>query len=129
MLDHFGFVVTDLDASSRFYEACLAPLGLQIIERHDYGAVIFAKSPDNALPFMWIGTARPSFWTEDNEAAKSPAHLAFKATSKEAVEAFYTAALSSGGTDNGKPGERGPGYYAAYVLDPDGNNIEAGYRF
>lgn len=129
MLDHFGFVVADLEKSSRFYEACLAPLGLQIIERHDYGAVIFAKSVEDAFPFIWIGTGRPSFWREDSAAAKSPIHLAFKAASKEAVKAFHASALKSGGTDNGKPGQRDPDYYAAYVMDPDGNNIEAGYRF
>lgn len=129
MLDHFGIVVADLEKSTRFYEACLAPLGLQVIERHDYGAVIFAKSVAEAFPFIWIGTGRPSFWREDAAPAKSPLHLAFKAASKEAVEAFHAAALKSGGRDNGQPGERDPNYYAAYVMDPDGNNIEAGYRF
>lgn len=128
MLDHFGIVVSDLEIPVAFYEAALAPLGLQIIERHDYGAVIFAKSPEEAFPFIWIGTGRPSFWKDSDEPGTSPLHLAFSAPTKEAVQAFYVAALAAGGHDNGPPGQRDPDYYAAYVLDPDSNNIEAGYR-
>jgi catechol 2,3-dioxygenase-like lactoylglutathione lyase family enzyme len=128
MLDHFGFVVEDLEKSLAFYEHCLAHVDLQIIERHDYGAVILAQSQENEVPFIWIGTAAPSFWTKDHETSRSPMHLCFKAPNKNAVDAFHTSALEFGGRDNGKPGERGSGYYAAYVLDPDGNNIEAGYR-
>ena len=128
MLDHFGFVVRDLDQSTAFYEACLKPLGLEIIERHDYGAVIFAKSKEEEFPFIWIGTARPTFWQSEHEPSQSPLHLCFRAPSKESVDAFYTAAIECGGTDNGKPGQRDPDFYAAYVIDPDGNNIEAGFR-
>lgn len=128
MLDHFGFVVGDLEKAVRFYESCLAPLGLKVIERHEYGAVIFARSESQAVPFIWIGTARPDFWKEGHRPSSSPLHLCFKADSREVVDRFHKAALARGGTDNGGPGERGPGYYAAYVLDPDGNNIEAGFR-
>ena len=128
MLDHFGFNVSDLNKSISFYENCLAPLGLKIIERHDYGAVIFAKSEKEEFPFIWIGTARPSFWNESSSAGKSPMHLCFKASSKEAVNLFYEAAIKFGGRCNGKPGQRDSNFYAAYVIDPDGNNIEAGYR-
>lgn len=128
MLDHFGVVVSDLEKGVAFYEAALGALGLQIIERHDYGAVIFARSEEEAFPFIWIGTGRPSFWKEGDEAGKSPLHLAFSAQSRAAVDAFHRAALKAGGRDNGPPGDRDPDYYAAYVLDPDGNNIEAGYR-
>jgi catechol 2,3-dioxygenase-like lactoylglutathione lyase family enzyme len=127
MLDHFGFNVRDLERSVAFYEACLAPLGLAITERHPYGAVIIARPGDEA-PFFWMGTARPSFWAEDHQAGASPMHLCFIAPSRSAVDAFHAAALAHGGRDNGAPGERGPGYYAAYVLDPDGNNVEASVR-
>ena len=128
MLDHFGFVVKDLERAVAFYENCLAPIGLQIIERHDYGAVIFARSQTDEFPFIWIGTAKPNFWNESHKPSRSPIHLCFKATSKESVDKFHMAAVEFGGTDNGKPGERDRGYYAAYVIDPDGNNIEAGFR-
>ncbi|MBK9321600.1 MAG: VOC family protein [Bdellovibrionaceae bacterium] len=128
MLDHFGFVVRNLETSVRFYENCLAHLGLKIIERHDYGAVIFARSQQEEFPFIWIGTGRPSFWKENQHPGQSPIHLCFKAKNKTAVDLFYQNAIEFGGIDNGKPGERDPGYYAAYVIDPDGNNIEAGYR-
>lgn len=128
MLDHFGFVVKDLDKAVAFYESCLSPLNLKIIERHDYGAVIIARSKQDAFPFIWIGTATPNFWKAGHAPAQSPIHLCFKAPNKKSVDLFYKAAIEFGGTDNGKPGDRDPGYYAAYVIDPDGNNIEAGYR-
>lgn len=130
MLDHFGLVVSDLERSVSFYEACLAPLGLQIIERHAYGAVIFARSESERVPFIWIGTGRPSFWNESHKAALSPLHLAFTATTREAVQAFHQAALRHGGRDNGAPEERKSKnyYYGAFIIDPDGNNIEAAYR-
>ena len=128
MLDHFGIVVTDLERSVAFYEAALGPLGLQIIERHDYGAVIFARSKEEAFPFIWIGVGRPSFWKAGDGPGTSPLHLAFAAPDKESVEAFYKAAMKAGGRDNGAPGQRDPDYFAAYALDPDSNNIEAGYR-
>jgi len=129
MLDHFGFAVKDLDKAVAFYEHCLAPLGLKIIERHDYGAVIFARSIKDEFPFIWICTATPTFWKQNHKASSSPIHLCFRANSKEAVDRFHQAAVEFGGADNGQPGERDPGYYAAYVIDPDENNIEAGYRY
>lgn len=128
MFDHTGFIVRDIAVATDFYEAALAPLGLQIIERHPWGAIVIAKSEDDAFPFLYIGEGRPSFWGEDHEASRSPQHLGFKAETRKDVDAFYKAALESGGTDNGSPGPRGDDYYAAYVIDPDGNNIEAGIR-
>lgn len=128
MLDHFGFVVKNLDSAVAFYENCFAPLGLKVIERHAYGAVIFARSEKDEFPFIWIGTAKPDFWKGSHQASQSPIHLCFKASNRKAVDLFYQAAMEFGGTDNGKPGERGAGYYAAYVIDPDGNNIEASVR-
>jgi catechol 2,3-dioxygenase-like lactoylglutathione lyase family enzyme len=126
MFDHFGFVVRDLAESLRFYEACLAPLGLRIAERHGNEAVIISGEAE--FPFIWMGTPEPSFWREEHGAARSPFHLAFSAPSREAVVAFHEAGIGHGGTDNGAPGARGSGYFAAFLLDPDGNNIEAGVR-
>ena len=126
MFDHFGFVVRDLAKSLRFYEACLAPLGLRIAERHGNEAVIFSGEEES--PFIWMGTPKPQFWREEHGAARSPFHLAFSAPSREAVVAFHEAGLRHEGRDNGAPGSRGSDYYAAYLLDPDGNNIEAGVR-
>jgi len=126
MFDHFGFVVRDLARSLRFYEACLAPLGLKVVERQGNEAVII--SGDAEFPFIWMGTPRPQFWREEHDAARSPFHLALSAPSREAVATFHEAGLRAGGRDNGAPGARGNGYYAAYLLDPDGNNIEAAVR-
>lgn len=126
MLDHFGFNVRELARSVAFYEAALAPLGLRIAERHGETAVIISGADE--VPFLWMGTATPSFWSEGHAAGRAPIHLCFRASSQEQVDAFYSAGLQAGGRDNGRPGDRGGGYYAAYLLDPDGNNIEAGYR-
>jgi catechol 2,3-dioxygenase-like lactoylglutathione lyase family enzyme len=126
MFDHFGFVVRDLAESLRFYEPTLASLGLRIAERQGNEAVFI--SGEGEVPFIWMGTPKPRFWTEEHYAAQSPFHLAFSAPSSEAVVAFYQAGLRHGGKDNGAPGARGSRYYAAYLLDPDGNNVEAVVR-
>jgi catechol 2,3-dioxygenase-like lactoylglutathione lyase family enzyme len=130
MFDHIGFRVRDLQAARRFYEAVAAALGLAVI---DNSPTSFLVGPDAArpIPFLWIGTDQPSFWRPRHQTSASPIHVAFSAKSTEAVDTFYRAALANGGVDNGAPGPRGPAamkYYGAYVLDPDGNNIEAGYR-
>ena len=95
MIDHFGIHVTDLARSRQFYQACLAPLGLQLLEEHDYGAVVFGKNKDG--PFMWVGTARPSFWGPDHRAGHSPIHLAFTAPDASSVDAFHAAGVAAGG--------------------------------
>jgi catechol 2,3-dioxygenase-like lactoylglutathione lyase family enzyme len=130
MIDHFGFRVSDLDASRQFYEACAAALGLAVIDNSPESFLV-GRDPSNPIPFLWIGTALPAFWTSDHVTSAAPVHLAFEAHSHEAVDRFYELAMEAGGRDNGAPGPRGPvnmGYYAAFVLDPDGNNIEAGCR-
>jgi catechol 2,3-dioxygenase-like lactoylglutathione lyase family enzyme len=130
MIDHMGFRVRDLAAARRFYNACLAPLGLQAIDNTEESFLI-GRSQAEPLPFIWVGTTQPTFWSAGHSISKSPIHVAFKANERSAVDAFHRAALEAGGTDNGKPGPRGPAsmkYYAAFVLDPDGNNIEAGVR-
>jgi catechol 2,3-dioxygenase-like lactoylglutathione lyase family enzyme len=127
MLDHFGFIVRDLAAARRFYEAALKPLGLVVIEEQPT-AFIIARSLTEHLPFLYIGQSRPTFWTDTSQAGASPAHYGFAAKDRAAVDAFYKAGLAAGGRDNGAPGIRRPGYYGAYLLDPDNNNIEAGVR-
>ncbi|MCX8999727.1 VOC family protein [Rhizobiaceae bacterium BDR2-2] len=118
LIDHLQLVVQDLKASQDFYTAVLGVLDIPI-----------------------VGTADNYFWADELvvSSAESPAalgvltgrhHLAFQARDRATVDAFYRAALAHGGRDNGVPGERDyhPGYYAAFVLDPDGNNIEAVYH-
>ena len=118
LIDHIQLVVADLTASRAFYGAVFDVLGVPIGgEEEDY---FWADE-------LFISTA-------DSEAALGQLtgrhHLAFQAADRAAVDAFYKAGLAAGGRDNGAPGERPyhPGYYAAFLLDPDGNNIEAVYH-
>lgn len=100
-------------------------LGTRDIGPH---AFILGRSADEPIPYVWIGTLRPSYWAEGSRPGLNQTHIAFAARSKAEVDAFYRAALEAGGRDNGAPGPReypGESYYAAFVLDPDGNNIEA----
>lgn len=130
MLDHFGFRVRDLAKARAFYDAVLKPLNLQAIDNSPESFLI-GRSAAEPLPFIWVGTALPAFWSAQHETSRSPIHFALQAPSRAAVDAFHRAALAAGGTDNGAPGPRGPEqmrYYAAFALDPDGNNVEAGLR-
>lgn len=114
MLDHVGFNVSDFERSKSFYLAALAPLGLTLLGAGEGWAMIGGK--DGRL---WIGAYGP---------AATPIHLAFRAPDRAAVDAFHAAALKAGGRDNGGPGIRtayAPDYYAAFVFDPDGHNVEA----
>jgi catechol 2,3-dioxygenase-like lactoylglutathione lyase family enzyme len=122
MLDHVGFAVADIERSKRFYAATLAPLSITLlmeVTAQQTGKEAHAGFGTNGKPFFWVGTgARQS----------GPVHVAFTATSRAQVDAFYEAAIAAGGKDNGPPGVRAhyhPSYYGAFVLDPDGNNIEA----
>ena len=126
MLDHTGIVVTDLKAARRFYDAIAEALELGTID-NGKDAFLLGKSAEESIPYLWIGTLRPSYWVEGSRAGLNQMHVAFQASSTAMVDAFYDAALAAGGRDNGKPGPRdGAGdYYGAFVLDPDGNNIEA----
>jgi catechol 2,3-dioxygenase-like lactoylglutathione lyase family enzyme len=110
LLDHVHLRVRDLEASKRFYRAAAEVLGLELRE-HD-GSF--------ALDELYV--------SDDGE--PSHVHLAFQAADQDVVARFHAAVLAAGGRDNGPPGERGyhPGYYAAYALDPDGNNVEAVYH-
>lgn len=114
MIAHTGIAVGDYRKSKSFYERTLAPLGYRNnMDLGDSGGFNDGKNTD-----FWIGTS---------EHEVIPSHVAFEAKSKDEVDAFYAAALAAGGKDNGKPGYRDywPGYYAAFVRDPDGHNIEA----
>ena len=116
VLDHVGVRVRDVVASRRFYEAALAPLGF----------VVVMKVP--GVPGAGFGTAgKPSFWIHPGEPS-GPLHLAFHAADRARVDAFFAAAVAAGAADNGRPGIRAhyhPNYYAAFAIDPDGNNVEA----
>jgi catechol 2,3-dioxygenase-like lactoylglutathione lyase family enzyme len=129
MIDHTGFVVTDLAKARRFYDAVAKALGLATADNGPE-SFVFGKSAEEPIPYLWIGTTRPSYWAEGSRAGLNQTHVAFVAESKAMVEAFHRAALAAGGRDNGPPGPReGAGdYYGAFVLDPDGNNIEACVR-
>ena len=115
MYDHIGLKVKDLDASVRFYGAALSALGHVIGSRDASSAGLGPKGE----PALWLYAAKGS---------GPGAHVALKAASRAAVDRFHAAGLDAGGRDNGKPGVRadyGPNYYAAFLIDPDGNNVEA----
>lgn len=125
MLDHTGFVVTNLEASRKFYDAVAKALGLKTIDNGEH-AFLLGKGPDE-YPYLWIGTLRPSYWMEGSHAGVNQCHFAFRAKDEAAVRAFHKNAIAAGGRDFGAPGPREgiKRYYGAFVLDPDGNNIEA----
>ena len=129
MLDHSGIVVSDLDKARLFYDAVADALGLATVSNGDR-SFLLGHSAEEQIPYLWIGTPRPSYWAEGSRPGLNQAHIAFVAESREMVEEFYRVALAAGGRDFGAPGPReGAGdYYGAFVLDPDGNNIEACVR-
>ncbi|RYI33188.1 MAG: VOC family protein [Acetobacteraceae bacterium] len=129
MIDHTGIVVSDLDAARRFYEAVAGALDLQTKDIAE-GAFLLGVSAEMPIPYLWIGTWRPSYWVEGSRAGLNQMHVAFVAKDEAQVRAFHAAAIAAGGRDHGAPGPRegGENYYGAFVLDPDGNNIEAVYR-
>ena len=130
MIDHLGMPVSDLARATEFYLKALEPLGYGIVmqvsaEQTGHGAALGFGPPGKAADFQ---SGKPSFWIGEGERLGAPIHVAFVASSREAVDAFYRAGLAAGGKDNGHPGLRPhyhANYYAAFVLDPDGNNIEA----
>lgn len=121
MLDHAGFPVSDYARSKAFYLQALAPLG--------YALVMEVQQHENDAPAAGFGAnGKPDLWIGGEGGLQRPIHIAIAAQDRAAVDAFYRAAIAAGGKDNGAPGLRPhyhPNYYAAFVLDPDGNNIEA----
>jgi catechol 2,3-dioxygenase-like lactoylglutathione lyase family enzyme len=123
MLDHIGFVVSEFDRSKRFYTAALAPLSITLLLEvtPEQTGLIGSHAGFGAAgkPFFWIGNqGRPA----------QGLHVAFTASSRQLVDQFYHEALRIGGRDNGAPGLRPhyhENYYGAFILDPDGNNVEA----
>jgi catechol 2,3-dioxygenase-like lactoylglutathione lyase family enzyme len=122
MIDHTGLVVSNYAKSKQFYLAALAPIGYRMLMELPAsvtGSTDVAGFGEPPKPDFWIGKGAPN---------KPPLHIAFRVPNRALVDAFYKAAMAAGGADNGKPGVRPhyhPNYYGAFVLDPDGHNIEA----
>lgn len=122
MIDHTGLVVSDFERSKRFYREALAPIGYAKLAE-------FPASITGHTDVAGFGEPpKPDFWISRGTPNQPPIHIAFRVGSRALVEAFYQAALAAGGRDNGAPGLRPHyhlHYYGAFVLDPDGHNIEA----
>ena len=122
MIDHIGFAVSDIDRSKAFYQSALKPLGVGLLFEltpEETGGDAHAGFGANGKAFFWIGTGKKP---------RGGTHVAFIAQTPGEVDAFYRAATGAGGRDNGAPGPRPhyhKNYYGAFVLDPDGNNVEA----
>lgn len=124
LIDHLTLVVSDYARSKAFYERALAPLGARPIMEHGK-ACGFGRGHK---PDFWIGEGPTSFQTPEQLRVITPTHVAFAAKSSAEVDAFHAAAIAAGGKDFGAPGLRPqyhPGYYGAFVLDPDGHDVEA----
>ena len=121
MIDHVGFPVSDYARSRAFYERALGPLG--------YAPIKEVQQNDNDAKACGFGAGgKPDFWIGGEGKLDKPVHIAIAAKDRAAVDAFYQAAIAAGAKDNGAPGIRAhyhPNYYGAFVLDPDGHNIEA----
>jgi catechol 2,3-dioxygenase-like lactoylglutathione lyase family enzyme len=118
VVDHALFVVRNLQASRRFYRAALEPLGFRVMNEQEDGVAFGVKDADDFAVYQ----GKPG------EATTTAAHVAFVAEDQQSVDAFFAAAMAAGGRENRPPGYRPEyhaGYYAAFVFDPDGNNVEA----
>ena len=117
-IDHVALSAADYETSVKFYEAALAPLGLRTLLELD----------NDGSRIAGFGDTRPFFWVGDGAALRGRLHVCFAAKTRAEVDAFHAAATAAGARDNGAPGLRPhyhPSYYGAFVLDPDGHNIEA----
>jgi catechol 2,3-dioxygenase-like lactoylglutathione lyase family enzyme len=123
MIDHVGFAISDYERGKAFYTKALAPLGYALIME------VAAKDTASGYPAAGFGIGgKPDFWIGGEGKLEKPLHIAIAAKDRASVDAFHRAALAAGGRDNGAPGLRPhyhPNYYGAFVLDPDGHNIEA----
>lgn len=122
MIDHTGVVVSDFGKSKAFYSQALSVIGYSLLME-------FPSSVTGHTDVAGFGEPpKPDFWIIQGTPNKPPIHIAFRVSSRAKVDAFYKAAMAAGGIDNGAPGLRPhyhPNYYGAFVLDPDGHNIEA----
>jgi len=121
MIDHTGLAVGDFARSKDFYAKALAPLGYKVMME-------FPAAQAGGAPAAGLGDTKPDFWIAGGGPTSPRIHIAFAVKSRATVDAFYKAAMAAGGRDNGPPGIRAhyhPDYYGAFVLDPDGNNVEA----
>ncbi|MEM9574245.1 MAG: VOC family protein [Pseudomonadota bacterium] len=121
MIDHSGISVSNIDAAIAFYDAAFVPLGIAML----YEVPVEFTGGERVVGY---GRERPQFWLNEGGKQLPPLHFAFSAENRAQVDAFYAAAMAAGATDNGAPGIRAhyhPDYYGAFVLDLDGNNIEA----
>jgi catechol 2,3-dioxygenase-like lactoylglutathione lyase family enzyme len=119
MIDHISIGVRDVGKTKRFYDAALKPLGYKCLSESE-GSLGYGGD----AVVLWISSTKQPVAAD----MKSGLHFCFTAPTPRSVDAFHAAALSGGGRDNGKPGLRpdyGPGYYAAFVIDPDGYRLEA----
>ena len=122
MIDHIGLNVRDVVRATEFYLKALAPLGYGIVMQ------VSAEETGHGAAVGFGAGQKPSFWIGEGEPMSGPMHVAFVAPSRAAVDAFYAAAIKAGGTDNGAPGLRPhyhADYYGAFVIGPDGHNVEA----
>jgi catechol 2,3-dioxygenase-like lactoylglutathione lyase family enzyme len=122
MLDHIGITVSDVPRAKAFYDAALAPLGIGIVME------VSAEMTGGQAYLGYGSQGRPYFWVGSSGPGTGRLHVAFSAPDRASVDAFYAAAMAAGGRDNGPPGLRPhyhPNYYGAFVLDPDGLNVEA----
>jgi catechol 2,3-dioxygenase-like lactoylglutathione lyase family enzyme len=122
MIDHTGLTVSDFARSKSFYAAALAPLGYRVLMEVPAGVAGQGGAAGFGVP------PKPDFWISTGAPNVPPVHVAFRARGRADVDAFHRAAIAAGGRDNGAPGLRPhyhPFYYGAFVLDPDGHNVEA----
>jgi catechol 2,3-dioxygenase-like lactoylglutathione lyase family enzyme len=122
MMDHIGLAVADFERSKSFFVKALGPLDITLLEE------VTAEQTGGDAHAGFVAERKPFFWIGNGKKPTSGVHLAFTAQSRSQVDAFYQAALAAGGRDNGPPGLRPqyhPNYYGAFILDADGNNIEA----
>ena len=128
MIDHTGVIVSDLAKSKIFYSAALGAIGISILKELSASVTGSADVVGYGAQETTTQGVSPEFWLSQGIPGNIPVHVAFRVGNRALVDAFYQAALTAGGRDNGAPGLRPqyhPNYYGAFVRDPDGNNIEA----
>jgi catechol 2,3-dioxygenase-like lactoylglutathione lyase family enzyme len=128
VIDHTGVIVSDFSKSKAFYTAALDAIGLALLKEFPASVTGNTDVAGYGAPATSSLGASPEFWLAHGKPGAMPIHVAFRVSSRTLVDAFYNAAIAAGGRDNGAPGLRPqyqPNYYGAFVLDPDGHNIEA----